>query len=474
MMKASPTEDDWIYYDSQQFLINLHSSLPIDDPLQTTLRDVFSHVLAKLIWYSGSAGGLHLLTNTIEGREGGIEVFETALLPLSPSDSIAIRTGRQARQALSSARAGETKLPEYLHRRVPDAARAQMLTETLNQRLLNCRPHAPLPQDARSWADLIGHLHDDESATEDRSIADGLRRVSRVLVIPLTKPTKKLPTGRLGAVLLWNDRVKDVEHEWQRRSRQLYLTARNMALFIERLLHSRYEAEEHTYLPSYRVPGERFVTVLFADIRNFTPTTEVLRNFGMGNLWWTFMRDFHRGMGDIVKREGGRVHSTAGDGFMSLFGEYAIEPRVGVDSALNAARAMCGVFDELRSAFMASDGMKSLFENQVEYIDFRLGVGINCGLARFDYFGAEGSRVYAPLGDHVNFAQRLETEANRFDEALKRRRSPILVGRPVWIRAGCPAEASVLTLQIKGKAHQYQAYECWPEGWAVPKYAAPI
>ena len=123
-----------------------------------------------------------------------------------------------------------------------------------------------------------------------------------------------------------------------------------------------------------------------------------------------------------------------------------------------------GPFDN----FFKVKNIAEFYRREYETIDFRIGIGINYGPVIFDYFGVSGSRIFAPLGDHVNFAKRLESEAHRFDSQLRdrddRRRAPILVSRPAWIASDeFEGPKRSLSLSIKGKPNEIECYEFWPK-----------
>lgn len=285
---------------------------------------------------------------------------------------------------------------------------------------------------------------------------------AQLLAIPLAAASEKMPTGNLGTILLWNNQKKNTDEISNLRRERLILSAKIFSSFVSRFLTTHYGISAETYLPSYRISGQRSVAIMFADIRDFTPTTEVLRNFGLVPELTNFILDYSRAMCEIILGQGGRVQGMAGDGIMALFGEYSLDRKKVIDSAVTAARQMCIKFASLKEQFFTTPRMQHFFNNEYEPMDFRLGIGINFGPVIFDYFGAVGSRVYSPLGDHVNFAQRLETQANRLDEHLHKMRAPILISRPAWVAAGRPAEWGAVPLQVKGKPYEYQAYECWP------------
>jgi class 3 adenylate cyclase len=213
---------------------------------------------------------------------------------------------------------------------------------------------------------------------------------------------------------------------------------------------------------------------MFADIRDFTPTTEICRNFNLIDELTEFVKKYTAEMSLCIQAEGGRVHALAGDGIMALFGEYDLDPRQAAARAIQAAQEMCEKFEVLKKDFFLNAKVLKFFHEENEPLDMRLGIGISFGSVIFDYFGLPGSRTYGPLGDHVNFAQRLESEANRFDPQLVNRlnrpkdcppgmRAPILVSRPAWVAAQRSTQDPPLAVSVKGKPYAYQCYECWPE-----------
>jgi len=173
---------------------------------------------------------------------------------------------------------------------------------------------------------------------------------------------------------------------------------------------------------------------MFADIRDFTPTMEIARNFRLDLDVQEFMRDYCREMSKIIVANGGRVGGYSGDGIMALFGEYDLNPMETMTRAVEAAKQMVTSFDQLKKTFLGKAPIQNFLKRAVEPLDFRLGIGINFGEVIFDYFGSEGSRVYSALGDHVNFAQRLESQAARHDDRVPGgMRAPILLSRPAWM-----------------------------------------
>ena len=107
----------------------------------------------------------------------------------------------------------------------------------------------------------------------------------------------------------------------------------------------------------------RGVTILFADMADYTATVERIGEEGAYDL----MRPIYGLMAKIVRREGGVVKDFTGDGIMAVFGApVALE-----DATLRACRAALGIQAEV--AGLAAD-----FHGRLG-VRPRLRVGVNAG-----------------------------------------------------------------------------------------------
>ena len=246
--------------------------------------------------------------------------------------------------------------------------------------------------------------------------------------------------------------------------------------FLQSFLSREYQILPQTYLPSYYASRWGKAAILFADIRNFTPLTEVLRNAYAHSLrqdtsvFREIMDEHCREMANIIQTEGrGRIDKFLGDGIMAIFGEHEPENSAkAVCRAVSAAVFMVDKFNQLKAGFL-----KKAFggEYETEYnesVDLDLGVGIDYGTVLFDYLGDDQHREYTAVGDHVNFAQRLESMAARFDERTKTSYPPILISRTVercirpWLNHG---EVQEVIVNPKGKGQHYKVYGLSPSGF---------
>jgi class 3 adenylate cyclase len=132
------------------------------------------------------------------------------------------------------------------------------------------------------------------------------------------------------------------------------------------------------------------VTVLFADLRGFTPFSEKTtpdRVVAMLNQY------FGRAV-PVLLANGGTVVQFVGDAVMVLFNAPARQP----DHALRAARAALGM----------QAAIEAVAEREPDWPRFRIGV--NTGPALIGNIGSDEFRNFTAIGDTVNLAARLEQE----------------------------------------------------------------
>ncbi len=143
--------------------------------------------------------------------------------------------------------------------------------------------------------------------------------------------------------------------------------------------------------------GEAFqVTVLFADIRNFTTISEHLRPHEVVEMLNTY---FTR-VCEPVLEQGGMVDKFIGDAVMAVFGApapHADHARRAIVSAL----AMAQKAQEFRAWMAQRFGARGLPA-------FAIGIGLNTGEAVVGNIGSPKRLEFTSIGDTVNTASRLE------------------------------------------------------------------
>lgn len=147
---------------------------------------------------------------------------------------------------------------------------------------------------------------------------------------------------------------------------------------------------------SFKLGGvNQTITVLFADIRGFTRISEHAPPEKIVGL----LNKYFSAMTDIIFAHGGTLDKYLGDGLMALFGAPSATPQ-DASNALNAAVAMqrrvMGINVELHQEGLSEIGV---------------GIGLHTGEATVGYIGSERRSEYTAIGDTVNTASRLESNA---------------------------------------------------------------
>jgi adenylate cyclase len=143
-------------------------------------------------------------------------------------------------------------------------------------------------------------------------------------------------------------------------------------------------------------------SVLFADIRGFTPLVESQppeETIELLNTYYTLMFN-------AIAGHGGIVSLMIGDGLMAIFGAPLPLPDH-CDSAVRAALEMIELID------LFNVDRKAAGKPQI-----RIGVGIASGEMVAGYTGTNERATYTCIGDTVNLASRLEGHTKAVERAI--------------------------------------------------------
>jgi adenylate cyclase len=135
----------------------------------------------------------------------------------------------------------------------------------------------------------------------------------------------------------------------------------------------------------------RIATVMFADIRNFTPMSENAEASEILNL----LNDYYEVMVDIIFHYEGTVDKFIGDAMMVIWGApiaHDDDARRAVNAAIDI-QEMLVEFNKTREA----EGQQQI----------KTGIGINTGSLVAGYIGSTQTMSYSVIGDTVNTASRL-------------------------------------------------------------------
>ena len=205
-------------------------------------------------------------------------------------------------------------------------------------------------------------------------------------------------------------------------------------------------SQPHSYTPRFlaekilttrsSVEGERkLVTVLFADVANFTTISEKLDpeeiHGIMGGCFKILMDEIHKYEGTI--------NQFTGDGVMALFGA----PLAHEDHAIRACHASLAIQHALTDY---SEKLKKTCD-----IDFKMRIGLNSGPVVVGAIGDDLRMDYTAIGDTINLASRMQSSAQP---------GTILVsGHTQRLARDFFTFSSLGPLQVKGKEEPQDAYE---------------
>jgi len=166
---------------------------------------------------------------------------------------------------------------------------------------------------------------------------------------------------------------------------------KTLASFVPQQLADRLAAQPETAIE----PQEVEVSVLFSDIRGFSTLAERLPARDVAAIVGKHLS----AMAEVVLAHGGMIDKFQGDAVMAVFG--APEPIE--DHAERALR--CAVAMQGRQTELNADGWDA------DVPELGVGIGVNTGLVIAGTVGGGGRLEYTVVGDAVNVAQRLQSEA---------------------------------------------------------------
>jgi adenylate cyclase len=138
---------------------------------------------------------------------------------------------------------------------------------------------------------------------------------------------------------------------------------------------------------------QREISVLFADIRNFTPISEQLSPEALVKMLNTYLSV----VTDSVVQHDGIVNKFWGDSIIAVWNAPQLQP----GHALLAVKA----------AWEAQQKLAELQKSDNRPLPVQFGIGINTGIALAGNIGSVGRTEYTVIGDSVNIASRICSSA---------------------------------------------------------------
>jgi adenylate cyclase len=176
------------------------------------------------------------------------------------------------------------------------------------------------------------------------------------------------------------------------------------------------------------------VTMLFADIRGFTPMSEKTGPQEIVRM----LNEYFELMVDVIFKHQGTLDKFVGDEIMALFGAP-----VGIPDA------------ELKAVECALEMMKVLNEfNEMRVAEgqerMKIGVGINTGTVVTGAIGSSRALQYTAIGDPVNIASRLCSHAKE---------DQVIISEATYRKVADRIQAVALPpVQLKGKSAQLNVW----------------
>ncbi|MEG3991336.1 adenylate/guanylate cyclase domain-containing protein [Microcoleus sp. S28C3] len=175
------------------------------------------------------------------------------------------------------------------------------------------------------------------------------------------------------------------------------------------------------------------MSVLFADIRDFTALSETLtpeENFKFINAYLSRMEP-------AITSNNGFIDKYIGDAIMALFSDCA-------DDAVKAGIAMLNTLTNYNE-----------HRQKVGYIPIQIGIGINSGSLMLGTVGGKSRMDSTVISDAVNLASRIEGLTKDYGV-------PLLISQQTLERLRNPADYAIRIVdkvQVKGKSQYVVVYE---------------
>ncbi|STY28860.1 guanylate cyclase [Legionella wadsworthii] len=185
------------------------------------------------------------------------------------------------------------------------------------------------------------------------------------------------------------------------------------------------------------IRGEyRIISVMFADIRQFTSISDKLgptKSVEVLNAYFEIITK-------RIREHHGSVNKLLGDGILALFGA----PVSHIDNQLNAVFAALTMIESLKE-------LNDKYRNEIGR-DVVIGIGINTGEVIAGNVGTSEHMEYTVIGDTVNIASRIE-------DLTKDKPNSILISETTYKPIANEIRVEELGLQvIRGKEEKIKLY----------------
>jgi adenylate cyclase len=189
------------------------------------------------------------------------------------------------------------------------------------------------------------------------------------------------------------------------------------------------------------------VSIMFADIRGFTTLSEKMEPEKVVEI----LNNYFTHVTDIIFDHGGTLDKYLGDGVMALFGA-PLSKGNDAENAVRAAQAIQRLVIELNRDAGAR-----------EWPEFGVGIGINSGIVTAGNIGSPRRIDYTVIGDTVNTASRLMSNAPAGKIIISQATAADLTPTKFILTPLSP-------LTVKGKSEPIQVFRVdWEDGLAAAR-----
>jgi class 3 adenylate cyclase len=175
------------------------------------------------------------------------------------------------------------------------------------------------------------------------------------------------------------------------------------------------------------------MTIMFSDIRDFTPLSESISPQETFNL----LNSYLERVSPVILEHNGFIDQYVGDGIMALF----------PSSADDAVRATVAMMRELE--------IYNTHRQRVNYSPIRIGIGLHTGSLTLGIIGGAQRMQGTVIADAVNLASRLENLTKRYG-------APVIVSQETLEQLSDRRQYHIRTLdrvKVKGKSTAVTLYE---------------
>ena len=213
--------------------------------------------------------------------------------------------------------------------------------------------------------------------------------------------------------------------------------ARTLKLFMKYVPESVVEKALNDTAHSIFEGEQKYITVLFCDIRGFTTMSEELSPREVV----AFLNDYYSIMTEVVKRHNGMVNQFVGDEVFAVFGVPLATPN-------NEENAVYCALEMMEKLALLNEKYRDKIKREIQ-----MGIGLNSGEVVAGNLGSEEKISYSVTGDTVNTGKRIES-------LTKDKANSILISAKVYERIPEKIQVEAWDLiEVRGKKEPIQVYE---------------